>query len=88
MITASAISLSETLLPDEVATGLLYPRLTRIREVSAQVACGVIRQAQKQGLDTVEELREISDEELLDVIRSRQWSPYETEEDALQKAAL
>lgn len=85
MITASAIALSEALTPEEVADGLLYPRLDRIREVSARVAMGLIRQAQTQGVDAATELRALSDEQLLDVIRSKQWQPYQ---DAPAKAAL
>jgi len=79
MITGSAIALSEAVDEDEASTGLLYPRLTRIRDVSAKVASGVIRAAQKEGLDTVERLRDLSDEELIEEIRKAQWSPYHNE---------
>lgn len=76
MITGSALALSEAVTPEEVENGLLYPRLTRIRDVSAKVAAGVVRAAQKGGVDTVEHLRNLSDEELIAEIKKSQWSPY------------
>lgn len=47
MIEASALALSESLTVAEVQDDLLYPRITRIREISAHVALKVIRTAQK-----------------------------------------
>lgn len=76
MITASAIALSEALTPEEKANHLLYPRLTRIRDVSAVVAAGVVRSAQKANLDTVTRLRDLDDAALIDEIKKAQWSPY------------
>lgn len=81
MITASAISLSEALTPEEKEASLLYPRLNRIRDVSAVVALGVVRAAQKEGLDTATQLRDLDDASLLQQIKQAQWSPY-TSEDA------
>jgi malate dehydrogenase (oxaloacetate-decarboxylating)(NADP+) len=57
MITAAAMALSEALTEEEQEKKLLYPRLERIREVSARVARGVVRQAQKDGVDTQLALR-------------------------------
>lgn len=79
MITASAIALSEALTPEEKEAALLYPRLTRIRDVSAVVAAGVIRAAQKQGLDTATQLRDLDDASLLKAVKAAQWSPYQQE---------
>ena len=47
MVEASSIGLATSLTTDEIASGLLYPRIERIREISAQVAVAVIRAAQK-----------------------------------------
>ena len=47
MIEASALALADSLTPDEKAEDLLYPRIARIRDISAQVALRVIRTAQK-----------------------------------------
>lgn len=64
MITASAIALSEAFDEEEVAAGLLYPRLDRIREVSAEIAAGVVRAAQKDGVDTEVKLRGLGESSL------------------------
>jgi len=61
MITAAAIALSEARNEEETKLGLLYPRLPRIREVSAEVARGVIRAAQKEGVDEEVSLRALGE---------------------------
>ncbi|KAJ3119402.1 hypothetical protein HK100_000331, partial [Physocladia obscura] len=45
MIYRASVSLANQLNEDEVAAGLLYPRVTRIREISANLARDVILQA-------------------------------------------
>ena len=75
MITASAVALSEALTPQEIADDLLYPRVERIRQVSANVALGVIRQAQKDGVDTATQYRDLDDAALLREIAASQWYP-------------
>jgi malate dehydrogenase (oxaloacetate-decarboxylating)(NADP+) len=57
MIYASAESLSTSLNKQEVADGWLYPDIRRIREVSVVVTRGVIRAAQKNGVDRATDLR-------------------------------
>jgi malate dehydrogenase (oxaloacetate-decarboxylating)(NADP+) len=76
MIYASAVSLSESLNEQEKADGWLYPDITRIREVSVVVTRGVIRQAQKNGVDRELSLRNLSDEQLDDYIRDRMYNPF------------
>jgi malate dehydrogenase (oxaloacetate-decarboxylating)(NADP+) len=61
MITASALGLSESLTKEEKEAGLLYPRLERIREVSASVAARVVKAAQEGQIDTVAKLRGLSE---------------------------
>ncbi|EJT47719.1 malate dehydrogenase (oxaloacetate-decarboxylating) [Trichosporon asahii var. asahii CBS 2479] len=80
MITAAAIGLSRSLTEDEQQHQLLYPRLTRIRDVSAEVALAVVRAAQKDGVDQNVALRDLDDDQLLAKIKQTQWSPYEDEE--------
>lgn len=75
MIYASAISLSTSLLPSEVAQGLLYPDLARIRDVSVVVAVGVIRAAQEAGVAREAQIKEMTDEELETWVRSRMYDP-------------
>ena len=65
MITASAIGLSLCVNEKEKEVGLMYPRLERIREVSARVSAEVVKQAQKEGLDTVKELRGLGESSLI-----------------------
>ena len=48
MVEASALALADALIPEERAEDLLYPRITRIRDVSAEVAMKVIRTAQNE----------------------------------------
>ncbi len=67
MITASAISLSEALTPEEESCGLLYPRLERIREVSAEVARGVVKCSMEEGVATN-----------LDIQQLGEWCPVST----------
>lgn len=75
MIYTSATSLSSTLLPDEYASGMLYPSLDRIREVSVTVARDVIHAAQKEKLDREPVLRSMSDSELESWIKERMYDP-------------
>jgi malate dehydrogenase (oxaloacetate-decarboxylating)(NADP+) len=75
MIYASGVSLSESLTPAEMAEGWLYPDIRRIREVSVVVTRGVIRTAQKDGVDRELNLRNLTDAQLDDYIRDRMYDP-------------
>lgn len=75
MIYASATSLSNSLLSSEISAGLLYPDLTRIRDVSVRVAMGVIRAAQQDGVDRETRLQEFNEEELEAWVRSKMYNP-------------
>jgi malate dehydrogenase (oxaloacetate-decarboxylating)(NADP+) len=76
MIYASAESLSTSLNKQEVADGWLYPDIRRIREVSVVVTRGVIRAAQKNGVDRAVELRSMSDAQLDAYIKERMYDPF------------
>jgi len=76
MIYASAEALSTSLLPEEVENNWLYPDIRRIRDVSVVVTRGVIRQAQKDGVDRELALRNIDDEQLEEYIRERMYDPF------------
>ncbi len=80
MIYASAESLSTSLNKQEVADGWLYPDIRRIREVSVVVTRGVIRAAQKNGVDRATELRSLSDEQLDAHILEKMYDPYKATE--------
>lgn len=76
MIYASAEALSTSLLDEEVADNWLYPNVSRIRDVSVTVTRGVIRAAQKDGMDRELALRNINDAELDEYIRHRMYDPF------------
>lgn len=54
----------------------MYPDIRRIRDVSVIVTAGVIRAAQKDGVDRELALRNTSDEELDEYIRRRMYDPF------------
>jgi malate dehydrogenase (oxaloacetate-decarboxylating)(NADP+) len=80
MIYASAESLSTSLNKQEVADGWLYPDIRRIREVSVVVTRGVIRAAQKNGVDRATELRQLSDSQLDSFIQEHMYDPFNERE--------
>ncbi|KAI0302401.1 malic enzyme [Multifurca ochricompacta] len=75
MVEASSLGLADSLNQDERDSGLLYPRLNRIREISAFIATRVIRKAQEEGVDRNSDLRSLSDAQLLTYITSKMWNP-------------
>jgi malate dehydrogenase (oxaloacetate-decarboxylating)(NADP+) len=76
MIYASGEYLSHALTPEEKKRKLLYPDITRIREVSVVVTRGVIRAAQIDGVDRELAIRNLSDEQLDEYIRQRMYDPF------------
>ena len=48
MIEAASLGLANSLTEAEHAQDLIYPRIERIRDISAQIAARVVRQAQKE----------------------------------------
>ncbi|KAK4702833.1 malate dehydrogenase (oxaloacetate-decarboxylating)(NADP+), partial [Phenoliferia sp. Uapishka_3] len=75
MVHASAQALATSLTADEQYRNLLYPDVTRIREVSIRIAVGVIRSAQKLNVDKNEKLRSMSDEQLEKFVRDQMYHP-------------
>ncbi|EXJ88663.1 malate dehydrogenase (oxaloacetate-decarboxylating)(NADP+) [Capronia coronata CBS 617.96] len=81
MIYASGEALPTMITEEEKQLALLYPAITRIRDVSARVALYVIRAAQKDNVDRLHYLREMSDEALEAWIKSKMYDPHrETKE--------
>lgn len=76
MIYASATSLSLALSESEASEGLLYPKIERIRDVSVQVAIGVIRAAQEAGVDREARIKGMEDSELQQWVRSKMYDPH------------
>ncbi|ORX94163.1 hypothetical protein K493DRAFT_337930 [Basidiobolus meristosporus CBS 931.73] len=92
IIYASAAALADSLTENERKSHLLYPRIDRIREVSAVVAAAVCRQAVKENLATEPEILSILPvgetaevgtpawDELIKHVEGNMWKPvYETE---------
>lgn len=84
MIYASGAALSQALTPEEISIGLLYPDLTRIREVSVVVARKVIRAAQEDKVDRETALCNMSDDALDVWIKAHMYDPH-TEVLALER---
>ncbi|KAL4957428.1 hypothetical protein BDW69DRAFT_156301 [Aspergillus filifer] len=76
MIYASGEALSKALTAEEIERGLLYPDLTRIRQVSVVVARNVIRAAQEAKVDRETTLRTMDDENLDAWIKARMYDPH------------
>ena len=76
MVYASAIALSKSLLPEEVAKGYLYPDLRRIRQVSVLVTMSVIRAAQEAKVARETHIDAMDDEALKTWIVSRAYDPH------------
>jgi malate dehydrogenase (oxaloacetate-decarboxylating)(NADP+) len=76
MIYASGLYLSEARNEEEKSLGLLYPDVTRIREVSVVVTRGVIRAAQANGVDRELSLRHLDDAQLDEYIKDRMYDPF------------
>ncbi|KAJ9658234.1 hypothetical protein H2198_003807 [Neophaeococcomyces mojaviensis] len=91
MIYASGEALPTMITDEEKELALLYPQITRIRDVSARVALYVIRAAQKDNVDRLHHLREMSDEKLETWIKDHMYDPHsevestENELDSLAK---
>lgn len=80
MIYVAAAALADSLSPNEIAEGLIYPRLMRIREISAQLAADVSVQAVKEGLAENEDVIKLVNkgdlEGLLKYIRESMYEPH------------
>lgn len=79
MVYASGAALPDMLLPEEIAAGMLYPGLDRIREVSRHVVLKVIRAAQQDGVDRAMHLRQMSDKELSLWILENMYDPFKVD---------
>jgi len=79
MVEQASISLASSLTNEEKDCDLVYPRLTRIRDISAQIALAVIRAAQKDNVDENALFQGLSDDALLEYIKAKQWQPTNTQ---------
>jgi len=70
MITAAAKSLADSMLDEELAAGLLYPDVSRLKETTMQVTCGVLTAAMAE--DAADLQAGVDLEQLVDTAT---WSP-------------
>jgi len=75
MVEQASIALASSLDAEERTAGLVYPRLDRIREISARIALAVVRAAQNASVDDVSALRHVTDNTLLMYIKEQMWDP-------------
>lgn len=81
MIYASGDALPTMITEEEKDKALLYPDITRIRDVSVRVARYVIRAAQKDNVDRIHHLRDLDDAALDAWIKDKMYDPHkETQE--------
>lgn len=76
MIYASGEAVPTMITEEEKQLALLYPSVTRIRDVSARVALHVIRAAQKDNVDRLHHLREMDDQTLEAWIKDKMYDPH------------
>jgi malate dehydrogenase (oxaloacetate-decarboxylating)(NADP+) len=79
MVEAASIALSSSLNAEESAAELVYPRLERIRQISAKIALAVIRKAQEQKIDEATNLLNLPDDVLEGYICAKMWQPLRYE---------
>jgi len=77
MILTASEALANCVTEEEFSRGLLYPDVSRIRDVSLEIARDVIRTAQREGVDRKKELRELSDEKLDAWIKKEIYNPLQ-----------
>jgi malic enzyme len=70
MFLAAARTLASCVRPEEFEAGSLYPRQSRLREVSREIACAVMREARRLNLG-----RRLSDQEIARSVEQAMWDP-------------
>lgn len=75
IILRASMALADSLTQEERDKGLLYPELSRIREVSATVASAVVDQAVRDEIATADQVKSIHPDDYLDYVKSSMWSP-------------
>ncbi|KAI9481049.1 MAG: hypothetical protein EXX96DRAFT_538280 [Benjaminiella poitrasii] len=75
IILRASMALADSVTEHERNKGLLYPELSRIREVSATVASAVIDQAVQDQIATSDIVKSLRPSDYLEFVKSRMWTP-------------
>ncbi|XP_027334267.1 NAD-dependent malic enzyme 62 kDa isoform, mitochondrial isoform X3 [Abrus precatorius] len=81
MLQAAAERLAAYMSEEEVLKGIIFPSISRIRDITKEVAAAVIKEAVEEnlaegyhGMDA-RELRKLSQDEIVKYVQSNMWSP-------------
>lgn len=88
MIYSGSKALADSLTPEEINQGWLYPSLVRIRQVSAIVAVAVIEQAIKEGISNNSELDSMSHDDLIEYVTNNMWAPVQESCSSLRSSRI
>ncbi|KAF7825958.1 NAD-dependent malic enzyme 62 kDa isoform, mitochondrial isoform X1 [Senna tora] len=81
MLQAAAECLAAYMSEEEVLNGIVYPPISRIRDITQEVAAAVIMEAIEEDLAEghpnmeAKELRKLSKEEILEYVKKSMWNP-------------
>jgi malate dehydrogenase (oxaloacetate-decarboxylating) len=70
MFNAAARALADHVSQEDLDAGALYPPLAKLRDVTASIACAVVKVARGAGIG-----RTIADEEVMNAVRAEMWTP-------------
>ncbi|XP_010467252.1 PREDICTED: NAD-dependent malic enzyme 1, mitochondrial-like [Camelina sativa] len=74
-------SLAAYMSEEEVLQGIIYPPISRIRDITKSIAAAVIKEAIEEDLVggyremDARELQKLSEEELMEYVENNMWSP-------------
>lgn len=81
MLQAAAECLAAYMSEEEVLKGIIYPPISRIRDITKKIAAAVVKEAIEEDLAEgyremdARELRKLSPEELLEFVQNNMWNP-------------
>ncbi|KAJ4785378.1 Malic enzyme [Rhynchospora pubera] len=81
MLQAAAECLAAYMKDEEVHEGVIYPPISRIRDITKEVAAAVVREAVKEDLAEgyrdmdPRELERLNEEEIIEYVQNNMWSP-------------
>ncbi|GJN07392.1 hypothetical protein PR202_ga25220 [Eleusine coracana subsp. coracana] len=81
MLQAAAERLASYMKEEEVLEGIIYPPISRIRDITKEVAAAVVREAVAEDLAEgyrdmdARELAKLSEEETIEYVKASMWSP-------------